>query len=335
MCKSIAEGGLRCASHTRPAYVAALAAARTGPLEAASQLALAEAAQAYAATPTGFKAAARDVETLRTEDKVVAAAVIDEAMSRGRADYLNAKEATRLIEQEQLRAEVTNWARAVPVHPAALEEYKSLLARDLGLDDDGLELALAAQRFASAHDPAPLDPGDIAAARYVTVHDGQYVGTGTDPNTLRMIADLERLAADARRAKRAGLEHVDTDGRRWVRYENDHLSEVLRAVHYDPDTHDLNVVLKADENSPDAGPTYTYKDVHPSMFEALICARSMGRLYSYTFSRLHNHGSLGNAGADDFSFAIAAANAMTPIGSSTGPVPVKVPRRLAGVAVAL
>lgn len=328
MCKSIAEGGLRCASHTRPAYATALAAVRSGTLEVNNQFTFAEAAQAYAATPAGRKAATADIQALRAEGKDVAATVLAESVERGHQDYLAAKEATRLIEQEQLRSEVVAWARNVPAHQAAMDEYKRLLSRDLGVTDESLELLVAAQGYASANEPSALEPGDLAAARYITIHEGQYVGTPIDSGSLRMMADLERLAAEARRNKRATVEYVDLNERRWVRYENDHLSEVLRAVHYDPETRDLTVVLTPNGNVTE--PSYRYRDVHPSMFEELISSRSMGRLYSYAFSRLAADGSMGNATANDFSFAIASANALSPIGSSTGPVPVKMPRRLSG-----
>ena len=61
MCKSISEGGMRCAAHTRPGYLSAMKPLALGATHDKGQKALLEvAAVAYASTPNGVKQVRED-----------------------------------------------------------------------------------------------------------------------------------------------------------------------------------------------------------------------------------------------------------------------------------
>lgn len=326
MCKSKAEGGLRCAAHTRPAYQRALKIASTVS-DSASADALLTAAEQYAATPTGYKAIEADIATLEASGNRILAITLEKARDLGLEEYNANKEATKAIEQETLRANIINWARSeVPEDPAATDAYRQMLKRDLDLNDADLDFLIETQRVAAMEDPTPLEVGELDQARFITGQPGAWVGTPTDPTSLRLIADLERLAASKRREKRQRIEHVDASDRRWVKYENDSLSEVLRAVQYDKESKTLNVTLRG--RTEHDLPEYTYNDVSPSLFNTMISARSMGRFYAFVFAKMPQNGSMRGLTPKDFSFAVHAANDMHPIRRATGPVPVKMPKRL-------
>lgn len=327
MCKSKSEGGLRCAAHTRPAYQRALKIA-TMVSGNTSADALLTAAEAYAATPAGYKAIESDIANFESNGNRILAITLEKARDLGLEEYKSNKEATKAIEQETLRANILAWARSeVPTDPSATEAYREMLKKDLDLDDAELDFLIETQRIASAEEPTPLEVGELDKARFITGPSGQWVGTPTDPTSLRMVADLERLASTKRREKRQRLEHIDSSDRRWVRYENDSLSEVLRAVQYDKESKTLNVTLRG--RTEDELPEYTYNDVSPSLFNTMISARSMGRFYAFVFAKMPQNGSMRGMTPKDFSFAVHAANNMHPIGRATGPVPVKLPKRLA------
>lgn len=326
MCKSKSEGGLRCAAHTRPAYQRALKIASmvSGSASADSLL---TAAEQYAATPAGYKAMESDIATFEANGNRILALTLEKARELGLNEYQSNKEATKAIEQETLRANILAWARSeVPTDPSATTAYREMLKNDLDLNDSDLDFLIEAQRIASAEEPTPLEVGELDKARFITGPNGQWVGTPTDPTSLRMVADLERLASTRRREKRQRLEHIDASDRRWVKYENDSLSEVLRAVQYDKESKTLNVTLRGRTET--ELPEYTYNDVSPSLFNTMISARSMGRFYAFVFAKMPQNGSMRGMTAKDFSFAVHAANNMHPIGRATGPVPIKIPKRL-------
>jgi hypothetical protein len=290
--------------------------------------ALLTAAEAYAATPAGYKAIESDIAALEASGNRILAITLEKARDLGLEEYNSNKEATKAIEQETLRANILAWARAeVPTHSSATEEYREMLKKDLDLNDADLDFLIETQRIASAEEPTPLEVGELDKSRFITGPSGQWVGTPTDSVSLRMIADLERLASTKRREKRQRIEHIDADDRRWVKYENDSLSEVLRAVQYDKETKTLNVTLRG--RSEEELPEYTYNEVSPSLFNTMISARSMGRFYAFVFAKMPQNGSMRGMTPKDFSFAVHAANNMHPIGRATGPVPVKLPKRLA------
>jgi hypothetical protein len=272
------------------------------------------AAQAYAATPTGYEATLDGIAALEAAGKIEAATVLEAARARGHQDYLAAKEASRLIQQETRRVEAVAWARNVPEHADAMNVYRDILASELGVDPTDLDLRIAAQQYASANEPSLLTDGDTEAVRFLIARtDGTIVGTPADANTMRTMADLERLAAHARREKRARFETVDPEGNRWVRYENQDTSDVLQSVNYDENSGTLVVSLFNRRSAPsEQGPSYTYNNVNPALFNALISSRSMGRLYSWVFSHYADGASLNNAGPKDFSYSIHAANFMAP-----------------------
>lgn len=327
MCKSKAEGGLRCAAHTRPAYQRALKIASTVS-DSASADALLTAAEQYAATPAGYKAIETDITALETSGNRILALTLEKARDLGLKEYQANKEATKAIEQETLRANILNWARTeVPTDDAATNAYRDMLKKDLDLEDADLDFLIESQRVAAMEDPTPLEVGELDQARFITGRPGSWVGTPIDPTSLRLIADLERLASTKRREKRQRVEHVDRDDRRWVKYENDSLSEVLRAVQYNKESKTLTVTIRG--RSEDDLPEYTYNDVSPSLFNTMISARSMGRFYAFVFAKMPQNGSMRGMTPKDFSFAVHAANNMHPIRRASGPVPVKMPSRLA------
>jgi hypothetical protein len=322
MCKLKSEGGLRCASHTRPAYVTALREQMESDTLESSEETLRKAAEAYCSTPSGYSAVENEIERLETSGNLDTAAVLRTARERGHAQYLADKEATRLIQQEALRSEVVRWARAVPESDLATDEYHALVARDLDVDPASVPLALA------EHSPTHLNDG--APVRFITIgSDGGHVGTQTNPAALGLIEAAERLAAQSRRDKRERLEPENETGERVVRYENDELSEVLHTVRYSPESRTLSVTLRDKRSGqPSTSPAYTYTHVSPSLFNALTSARSMGRFYSYVFSRVPNGGSLAGASDREYAFAVHAANSMSPLYPAAGPVPVKTPSNL-------
>lgn len=322
MCKSLAEGGMRCAAHTRPAYVRALAQVAANPASDTDSLeAFGHAARAYAATPTGYKAVLKEVEERTNAGQIELATLLEISARNGEMDYRASKDATRIIEQEQRRAEALNWARSVPDSPLAWDEYRKLVMQDLNVDANTFDALVMAEQSRLAAQPLGAT-GDVADSRFIVTLDGEsYIGTSSDPVVTRTVAGLEALAAETRRAQRGRLETVDNDGRMWVRYENNTLSEVLQSVSYHESTKTLDVSLFHHNDHSLPGTRYTYQGVSPSVFKALTSARSMGRFYSMVFSGHANGADLGQAKANEFSFAVAAANFMAPVGEAKGPVP--------------
>lgn len=230
--------------------------------------------------------------------------------------------AAALAANTERREEALAWARSVPQSPAALTEYKALLAADLDVDPDTVDLAWSGEVSLAHFGELNTPVGEIEYARYFTHENGSLVGTPLDEASLRAVAGLERVAASARRNRRARVESVDDDGRRWVRYANESLSEVLRSVRYDEQDNTLSVTLRNPrENEAADGPEYLYRDVHPTVFDALISARSMGRFYSAVFSARGNGDSLAGSPVGQMSHAVAFANFMSPTHTSTGLVP--------------
>jgi hypothetical protein len=319
MCKSLAEGGMRCAAHTRPAFTRSLNSAVANPHDVDTISNLENAAIAYAATPTGQKAVMAEARAQGNAGQMELASLLHAAAVRGEADYQASKEATRIIEQEERRSEALAWATRVPEDPRAWAQYERLVMQDLNVDETTLAMLASAEQARTAQ---PATGGDIADSRFIITLDGEnYIGTSMDPTVTRTIAGLEKLAAETRLAQRSRIETTDIDGRTWVRYENNTLSEVLQSVSYHSETKTLDVSLFNHRDRGLPGSRYTYHGVTPSVVKALTSARSMGRFYSMVFSGLSNGGDLGGAKAKDFSFAVAAANFMAPVGDAKGPVP--------------
>jgi hypothetical protein len=83
VCRSEADGGQRCAAHTRPAYAAATAAFESAPDDPRAQDDLTAAAAAYASTPTGRERVHADAS--RPGTGAQHAACLRTAIARGEA----------------------------------------------------------------------------------------------------------------------------------------------------------------------------------------------------------------------------------------------------------
>lgn len=324
MCKSKAEGGMRCAAHTRPAFTAAMRERLSG---GGDDLTLSRAAEAYAATPSGQKVVRAEIASLEEIRDVHTAALLRSAADTGQRHLDAAKEATAAIENETARAAAHAWAGNLPTERRALDEYFAMAASEVGVEPSDIELRF--ESFRAAAEAGELDAApDLDQCRYVTAdEDAPRAGTPTDPASLRALAELEAMAADIRRERRARVETVDDEGTRWVKYENEDLSEVLRTVGYDPATRTARIALVPHTGT--AERLYVYRDVHPSLIKTMVSARSMGRFYSLVFSGAPAD-SLGDRSVRHFSFAAHAANGLVPFTRSTGPVPRKYLRSGAG-----
>lgn len=320
MCKSISEGGLRCAAHTRPGYLAAIKPLTLGETLDKGQKALLEvAATAYASTPNGIKQVKEDVTKYARSRKHEIAAILRRATEEGERNYKAAREASVAIEGELLRKEVTTWAANVPPSNTAVNAYLKLLSTELGLT-----VAEVQAKFSDLQEQHNLGNVEHAAEidkiRYLMLEGKRVAGTGTEPQTLDLIAEMERLAGDTRRIRRSSVESVESDGTRWVKYGNESVSEIVRSVKYNRETRVAKISLAIKDSEP---VEYTYIDVAPSLIRTLVSARSIGAFYAYVFAPLPNGGSLGNKTTRQYSYASHAANNMFPIAESTGPVPRK------------
>jgi hypothetical protein len=324
MCQSRAEGGLRCAAHTRPGYLTALNAVIASEYSTGAEITLQVATQAYAATPNGYKATSADIDRLVNAGKIEASIALAVAREQGHNDYLASKEASKAIEMEQRRGEAIAWAQNIPEGDEATQAYVRLIAAELNRDEQTIALSIYDPAIAAMNNLLlGPDSAEILESRFIVARpDGTYVGTPADPLRARTIADLERRTASARRAKRQTHETVDAEGRRWVRYENNDHSEVLQSVNYDSDNKTLEVSLFArDTDINQKGPSYAYKNVDPAMFNALISARSMGRVFAFVFSGSANNADMTGATPRNYSFALQVANFMAPTSNARGPVP--------------
>lgn len=320
MCRSIADGGLRCAAHTRPGYLAAMKPLTLGESLTTAQKSLLEvAATAYASTPNGVKQVREDAVKYASLRKPVITAILRRAVTEGEDNYKIAREASVHVEGELLRKEVTQWAASVPSSDVAVNTYLELLSTELGVTVDEVQ-----GKFSELQERANSGELEVAAGidkvRFLTLDGKRVAGTGTEPHILDLIAEMERFAGETRRIRRSALEEVERDGTRWVKYGNESLSEIVRSVKYNRDTRIAKISLAIKGSDPIE---YTYIDVAPSLVRTLVSARSMGAFYAYVFAPLPNEGSLGNRTTRQYSYAAHAANNMFPISESTGPVPRK------------
>ena len=93
MCKSRADGGQRCATHTRPKYLEALTPAENkSELEFDEQILLGAATVPYATTLKGIKAITEDIERFDAEGKIEVAAILRIALNEGRKQREETKE---------------------------------------------------------------------------------------------------------------------------------------------------------------------------------------------------------------------------------------------------
>lgn len=320
MCKSISEGGLRCAAHTRPGYLAAIKPLTLGvTLDKGQKALLGVASTAYASTPNGIKQVREDATKYARSRKHEIAAILRNAVEEGERNYKSAREASVQIEGELLRKEVIDWAASVPSSDVAVNSYLQLLATELDLT-----VAEVQAKFSDLQAQSNLGNvehvAEIDKIRYLTLDGKRVAGTGTEPQTLDLIAEMERLAGETRRIRRSAVENVDVDGTRWVKYGNESLSEIVRSVKYNRATRVAKISLAIKDSEP---VEYTYTNVAQSLIRTLVSARSIGAFYAYVFAPLPNGGSLGNKTTRQYSYASHAANNMFPIAESTGPVPRK------------
>ena len=95
MCKSRAEGGQRCATHTRPKYLEAISPAETkDTLEFDEQILLGAATVPYATTIKGIRVIKDDIERFDAEGKIEVAAILRIALNEG----IKQREETKEIE---------------------------------------------------------------------------------------------------------------------------------------------------------------------------------------------------------------------------------------------
>lgn len=84
MCKSVAEGGQRCATHLRPAYLKAIAPALQKPnLDLGEQVRLASSAVAYATTVSGIRGIEEDILKFALAGKHDVAEVLKFSLEEG------------------------------------------------------------------------------------------------------------------------------------------------------------------------------------------------------------------------------------------------------------
>lgn len=321
MCKSIAEGGLRCAAHTRKGYVSALKPVLDGEKITPAQVSvLYIIATAYASTPRGQEAVQADIEHFSKKRNKEMVNILSISAKNGQESYEKAKEATAIISNEVLRQEVTEWASGVPVTPSAKKDYIRLLASELDTSEDEV-FTLLTNLEDDSRKGLIRKANKSQMIRFLSLASNNRVGgTSTTVEFLDAIAELERRAGEVRRARRTQNEPVDKDGTRWLKYENDAVSEIVRAVRYNRDTRTAYITI-----APKGGELleYYYEDVDPKIIRALVSARSMGGLYAYIFASRPNGGSLENQTTHQYSYAIHAANKVFPIQESHGPVPRK------------
>lgn len=315
MCKSIAEGGLRCAHHTRPAYLESLKKFQKDG-NASTIESLSVNATKYAATPSGAKAIQQTLIADGTSDAL--RDVLSDALARGQREYEENKELTADIDNRSRGTSISLWARNLPVSEEADVEYRKTLTHDLDLDDDSFSLAwaVAESEFAKM-DESELD---FLPARFLVKDSaGQISGTPITPSYLATAQNFEKLAAYARKQKRNRLDHTDPNGTLWIRYENDALSEVLRSVSYQQDSQELTVGLVSHGTNDTV--FYSYKDVNPELVDQLCSARSMGRFYAHVFGSSPEGGSFKGRSLEDYAFVKHTSNNLIPTTYSAGKVP--------------
>jgi hypothetical protein len=287
-------------------------------LDTGQKALLATAATAYASTQTGIEKVKEDAARYGRSRKPEIAAILRKAVEEGARQYLVAKEATAAIEAETIRKDVTRWASQVPNSPKATTAYYEKLSEELQLSVEevrGKFETLKAEATVGTLEKA----ADIDKIRFLVLSGDRVVGTPFDEATLDAMAEMERLAWSTRLIRRT-REATEEDGTRWVRYENDSTSEVIRAVQYDQNTRTARISIATKDSEPIE---YTYHDVSKSLIRALVSARSMGAFYAYVFAPLPNGGSLGNKTGRQYSYAVHASNGIFPIATSSGPVPRK------------
>lgn len=323
MCKPKSEGGLRCAAHTSKGYKAAMKPVLAGEDLTAAQIStLYTTATAYASTKTGQEAIADQIASYgRSKRDREIVSILTISAKNGADNYVKDKEATALIANEKLRAEATAWAKSVPATAAGLQNYIKLIAKDSKTSEAEAKIWLENIGKDFKNGILTRKANKSQEIRFLSEGaNDRVIGTSMDQDFLDVIAEAERQLGDVRRTLRQTKEPVSGDGTRWLRYGDESVSEIVRAVRYNRDTGTAHITIKA---KGDELLEYFYEDVDPKLIRALVSARSMGSLYSQVFGRVVNGGSLHHASTHDYSYAIYAANDIFPIGESTGPVPRK------------
>lgn len=103
MCQSIAEGGKRCATHTRPAYQDSLRAFLATPdreLTTGKYHDMFSTAKAFASTKKGFGEVEQDIEKYKLENKSELTSVLEDALFYGKMALKQQKEIDDEIKQE-------------------------------------------------------------------------------------------------------------------------------------------------------------------------------------------------------------------------------------------
>lgn len=322
MCKSIAEGGMRCAHHTGGPYRTALKAFKLRENES-NTAELVDKATKYASTPSGAATLAKTLETLDQDTHL--SGILTDSLHRGIEAYRENKKRSELLQQETRRIASVEWSKSLPSSHVADTSYRKLISEELDLDENTFNLAWEVT-LSEAADNA-LDPRSLPHARYVVKDEmGEVSATPQDPVYLTVVDNFEKLSAYARQKKRSRADHLDDVGGLWIRYENDRLSEVLRCVDYNSETKDLNVAIQGKDQGEEHW--YTYREVPQDIVDSLCSARSMGRFYAYVFSGLESNSALPYKSKDEVSFVVRISNNLTPIEAGAGPVPKDIEKRL-------
>jgi hypothetical protein len=228
-------------------------------------------------------------------------------------------------EANERKKNIVTWAQHVPEDEYALNSYFKILSEELDASEEDIRFRFDLLKNAAKADIEISGEPDLEHARFIVPNAKRnLVGTPKDANSCRAIADLETLAAEKRREKRSLVETVEEDGTVWVRYTNNRVSEILRAVNYNEETKELTVQLATKATATDAANTveYKYQNVHPTIVKQLVSARSMGRFYYYVFANARHNSNMGNVPLKEYSFVAQYSNFMWPTnGQFKGPVP--------------
>jgi hypothetical protein len=319
MCDPISQGGVKCATHTRPNFVEALRLIDAGkPFTPTLQRTLIVSATDYAQTRTGLE----QVKTCATKygraRKRAVATILKDAAIEGAKRAEVAKLTAAKIKADAARKEALLWASTAPTHKRALDEYYAIISTDLKFS-----IPEAVSKYDALHEKAKLGvlpiPSALNQLRFITLMGKKSVGTDTDPATLATITALEQECIEARLLSRGELSEEDSKGRTWVRYENESMSEIVRTVRYDYESEELEIGLLTG----DIVSLYSYSDLESTLVEALVSARSIGRFYAHVFSPELNGASMVGKSINNYSFAHYGSNKMVPFNKATGTVPLK------------
>lgn len=220
MCKSIAEGGQRCAAHTRPAYEAAVRQLVAGPVDVAALEALERAAADYASTGEGQTRLAEAVAKTESIGRWDEAAVLRAALAKGRLHAEAARETARQIEAEAARKSVAavkkgglrdTYAERVIALERAQAAFTTAKAAAVAATEAAGGRAVAAGRCAECRHTDHQAVACTAPASRAAHAPACGCASSTKPTRAQIkAAGLHQTAYAARDAVTAAQEAVDT-----------------------------------------------------------------------------------------------------------------------------